>query len=221
MALGLDEKVVALTRRLDADGIPHAFGGALALAYYAEPRATIDIDVNVFAAPRRATATLEALTSLGADADRRRTMQAIRETGQARVRWDRTPIDLFFSYDPFHTACASARRQVPFGDARIPILAPEHLTVCKAVYDRRKDWIDIEQILLATARELDTAEMLGWVRRIAGAGDRRTVRLERLVGRIVAPRAGPATRPAPAPARTPRRSGGRSAPAPRGRGPTS
>ena len=28
--------------------IPHAFGGALALAYYAEPRATIDIDLNLF-----------------------------------------------------------------------------------------------------------------------------------------------------------------------------
>ena len=33
--------------------IPHAIGGALALAYYAEPRATIDIDLNVFVPPER------------------------------------------------------------------------------------------------------------------------------------------------------------------------
>ena len=32
---------------------PHAFGGALALAYYAEPAATIDIDLNVFVAVDR------------------------------------------------------------------------------------------------------------------------------------------------------------------------
>jgi hypothetical protein len=42
----LPEKVVAIDRALD--DVPHAFGGALALAYYAEPRATVDIDLNVF-----------------------------------------------------------------------------------------------------------------------------------------------------------------------------
>jgi len=42
----LPEKVVAIDSALT--GLPHAFGGALALAYYAEPRATVDIDVNVF-----------------------------------------------------------------------------------------------------------------------------------------------------------------------------
>ena len=47
----LAERVVALDAAL-AD-VPHAFGGALALAYYAEPRATIDIDLNVFVPAER------------------------------------------------------------------------------------------------------------------------------------------------------------------------
>jgi hypothetical protein len=42
----LPEKIVAIDEALAE--IPHAFGGALALAYYAEPRATVDIDINVF-----------------------------------------------------------------------------------------------------------------------------------------------------------------------------
>ena len=40
--LGLAEKVVRLHEALDAAGIPHAFGGALALAYYAEFTQEID-----------------------------------------------------------------------------------------------------------------------------------------------------------------------------------
>ncbi len=49
--------------------VPHAFGGALALAYYAEPRATIDIDLNVFVPAERFADVLTPLAGLGAGAD--------------------------------------------------------------------------------------------------------------------------------------------------------
>jgi hypothetical protein len=177
----LDEKIVLAHRALEDARIPHAFGGALALAYYAEPRATIDVDINVFVSPRRAGRTLDALAGLGAVAERGALLGRARRDGQARMRWGRTPFDLFFSYDPFHEACYAARRTVPFGDADIPILAPEHLIVCKTVFDRRKDWLDIEQILFTTARELDVIEVRTWSERILGTTDRRTKRLSRLV----------------------------------------
>lgn len=181
----LDEKIVAITAALDAARIDHAFGGALALAYYAEPRATIDVDVNVFVTPRRAGRTLDTLAGLGARIDRDAALGEVRERGQVRVRWGRSPIDLFFAYDAFHEACHQARRPVPFGDARIPILAAEHLIVCKAVFDRRKDWLDIEQMLVVTARDLRVDEVRGWMERIAGADDRRTRRVTRLIERTI------------------------------------
>jgi hypothetical protein len=181
----LDEKVVLVHRALDDAQVDHAFGGALALAYYAEPRATIDVDVNVFVAPRRAGKTFDAFARLGATVDRPALLEKARRDGQARVRWGRTPFDLFFSYDPFHEACHAARRIVPFGDADIPILAPEHLIVCKTVFDRRKDWLDIEQILFTTARELDVREVRNWTGRIVGQDDRRAKHLERLIAATV------------------------------------
>ena len=44
----LDEKVALLARALVEKRVPHAFGGAIALAYYATPRGTRGVDVNVF-----------------------------------------------------------------------------------------------------------------------------------------------------------------------------
>ncbi len=45
----LVEKVVALSDALTTAGVPHAFGGAIALAYCTEdPRGTRDVDVNAF-----------------------------------------------------------------------------------------------------------------------------------------------------------------------------
>ena len=43
--------------------------------------------------------------------------------GQLRVRWDGTPLDLFFAYDALHDACRERRRQVPFPGERIAILS--------------------------------------------------------------------------------------------------
>lgn len=173
----LPEKVVAIDRRLNDARIRHAFGGALALAYYAEPRATIDIDVNVFIPTELWGEIGAALAPLGvkvADLDQ----FGLERDGQCRLWWGRTPLDLFFSYDPIHEEMRKEARKVPFADTTLPILSPEHLTVCKAMFDRPKDWIDIEQILVAT--ELDVGEIEAWLARMAGADDPRVEHFEEL-----------------------------------------
>lgn len=182
-APALDEKVVAVDEQLRQARIAHAFGGALALAYYAEPRATMDIDINVFVKPARAGAVLGALGELGVEHDAESARMA-RDDGQVRVFWDITPLDLFFSYDPFHDAAQGRVKEAPFGNVVIPVLGPEDLIVCKAVFDRRKDWIDIEQILFTLAGELDTSEIRTWLTRIVGDADPRFEHLEELLASI-------------------------------------
>jgi hypothetical protein len=168
----LPEKIVAIDKRLSNARIPHAFGGALALAYYAEPRATIDIDLNVFVSAHRWAEISEALAPLGVKADDI-DRAALERDEQCRLWWGRTPLDLFFSYDPIHDEMRKEARKVPFGDATLPILGPEHLTVCKAMFDRPKDWLDIEQILVGT-EDLGTAEIEAWLERMVGTDDPRT-----------------------------------------------
>lgn len=175
--LSLAGRVVALHGALEA--VPHAFGGALALAYYAEPRATVDIDINVFVPADRFEVVAAPLRALGVTVDDA-AESLVARNGQARVWWDATPVDLFFSYDAFHDAAGRARRTVPFADGEIPILAPEHLVVCKVVFDRSKDWVDIEA-MRALGGGLDTAEVLRWVGRIAGDEDPRYGRIAALL----------------------------------------
>jgi hypothetical protein len=176
-AISLAQRVVAIDAALAA--VPHAFGGALALAYYAEPRATIDIDLNLFVPAERFDEAAAPLRGLGVDVTEEAAALVARD-GQVRVWWDETPVDLFFAYDPFHDAAARAHRRVPFGDAEIPILAPEHLVVCKAVFNRSKDWVDIDA-MLELERGLDAAEILRWVGRIAGDDDPRYNRIAALL----------------------------------------
>lgn len=178
--LSLAQRIVALDRALV--DVPHAFGGAIALAYYAEPRATIDIDLNLFVRPDRFPEVAERLQELGVAIDLDPVGELIRRDGQARVMWDRTPVDLFFAYDAFHDAAARAVATVPFAASTIPILAGSHLVVCKAVFDRPKDWVDIDAMLAAGA-DVDVAEVLRWVGRIAGDEDPRYDRVAAVLTR--------------------------------------
>lgn len=179
-SLSLPDQVVAIDAALAGGRIPHAFGGALALAYYAEPRATIDIDLNIFSAPSDFERVATALAPLGVCPDEDRA--ALERDGQARWWWERTPLDLFFANDPIHDAMRERVRRVPFGEVRIPILAPEHLLICKVAFDRPRDWLDIEQMVLLEP-DLDRAEVRRWLDRLLGADDPRHERIAELLER--------------------------------------
>lgn len=131
--------------------IEHAFGGALALAYYAEPRGTLDVDVNVFASFESAPRVVSQLDPLGLEPD-----QAPEDWSPiAGVRLGRTgdPIhlDLFFSVDDRYREIARRKRRFPFGpeQRRLPFLSAEDLVIFKLSFGRDKDWVDLRQVVRA------------------------------------------------------------------------
>lgn len=181
----LFEQVLAIHAQLERRGLAHAFGGALALAYYAEPRVTVDIDLNVFVAPEESGTALSALELLGVTVTAADLSDAARD-GQVRVRWNDTPVDLFFSvHADLHRECADKARSVPFAGKAIPILAAEHLVVFKALFDRPKDWLDIEQILLTEEAKFEAKRVRGWLTEIVGAGEPRVGRFESLAETVL------------------------------------
>jgi hypothetical protein len=152
----LAERLVALHQALARKRIPHAFGGAIALAYWTEePRGTRDIDVNVFLPADRAERALAALPE-GVEQPAG-TAEAIAREGQIRLWWDDTPVDLFFDYDPIHEEAARNRRTVPFEGVRIPVLGPVELAVFKAMFDRTRDWADIEAMAARGTLDFESA----------------------------------------------------------------
>jgi hypothetical protein len=179
---GLASRIVAAHEMLDSLGVPHQFGGAIALAWYRSPRATTDIDLNVTVTPEDAAPVLGALEHLGVSVtvtDKR----AIARDGQARLDWDGSYLDLFFATLDLHREMASSAQTVRFGPAEIPILSPEHLIVCKAVFDRPKDWIDVEE-MVSWGTQIDSTVVLDWVERILGGGSEQHARLATMLASV-------------------------------------
>ena len=178
----LDTKVMGIAQALEHARVPYAFGGAIALAYYAAPRGTEDIDVNVFLKAEEAGTCLEELERLGIESP-----AADRDIHDHQVvlSWEHTPIHVFLSYDPFHESCKARARQVPFADGEIWILSAEDITIFKVIYDRPKDRAEVREVLLCMGERMDVVYTIGWLERILGSEDSRVTRFRSVAEELV------------------------------------
>ena len=164
----LDAKVMRISQALEQAGIPYAFGGAIALAYYAAPRGTENIDVNVFSRADEASTLSKALERLGIGSP-----AGVRDVHphQRVLFWEHTPIHVFFAYDAFHESCKTRARRVPFADGEIWILSAEDITIFKVIYDRPKDRTEVREVLLCLGERMDITYTLEWLERLLGGED--------------------------------------------------
>ena len=170
----LPERLVELHEALAAEELPHAFGGAIALAYWTlDPRGTSDIDVNIFVPAVDCAAALRALPA--GIAQPAETAAVIHRDGQTRLWWDETPVDVFLNTTAFHDHVAERIRWEPFAGTTVPFLGCSDLAVFKASFDRTKDWADVEEMLAAGTLDLD--RVLGVLVRYLGPNDPRVARL--------------------------------------------
>jgi hypothetical protein len=175
----LPDKILAIDAALAAARIPHAFGGALALAWCTErARGTVDIDLNVFTGIESVAATVAALPPgircTPGDRD------VLARDGQVRLWWDETPVDVFMNTTDFHAQAAERARREQFAGRSVPFLSCTDLAVFKAFFNRTRDWADLEEMV--DAGTLDVDRVLGILVRYLGAADERVGRMERVAG---------------------------------------
>lgn len=186
------ERAVLLHQRLEAVGIPHALGGALALAYHVlDARGTNDIDLNVTLDPDDPQPLFEALPEglpwTSED------VAAVRQTGQVRLYWPHSdgpptqpiPVDLFLPQHDFHGVVADRTELVPMLESTVPIISATDLTIFKALFSRAKDWADIEELL--RYGRVDVDDVRHWLHQLVGDDDPRLDRLAELVQLVSEP----------------------------------
>jgi hypothetical protein len=152
----LVERLFAIHDALEAASLPHAFGGAIALAYCVEePRGTRGLDVNIFCDAGEAERVLGALPKgvrVGPE-----DVEKVVRGGQARLFWDGVPVDVFLNNLPLHEEVAAAVVWVALSGRKVPVLDCASLVVFKSLSNRTKDWADIETVALATPEDVAAA----------------------------------------------------------------
>ncbi len=175
----LAEKLFTIHDSLTEAGLAHAFGGAIALAYCVEePRGTRDLDVNIFVDASQAESVLASLPR--EVRVRKKDVAKVKRDGQARLDWDGTPIDVFLNSIPLHDAVATAVVWVQLEGREIPVLDCASLVIFKALFDRTRDWADIEAIAIAAPEDIEGAATT--IARLIGEDDPALEKLKALAG---------------------------------------
>ena len=100
--------------------------------------------------------------------------------GQTRLWWDDTPIDVFLNNHPFHDAVAGGVTWVPLERREIPVLDCASLVVFKALFNRTRDWADIEAVAERSPADIARAAMA--IEQMLGPADAIHRRLVSLAG---------------------------------------
>jgi hypothetical protein len=143
-----------LAAAFEGAGIPYAIGGAVAYGFYGPPRATNDVDVDVFVPPEDAERVFDALGSV-VEVDRAEARARIQERGDFVARASGMRVDVFLA-DTVLTRRAGTRVQRKnIGDRMLAVLSAEDLVIFKLMFYRDKDLLDI-RYLLPLKPDLDT-----------------------------------------------------------------
>lgn len=179
-AFNAAEVGLTLARALEARAIPYALGGALAYGVWALPRATKDVDLNLFVGSDALPAALDALAGAGVTFERAEALSLSAEEGLF-VGWvGACRIDVFTPSIPFSWEALKTRVQVDVGGERVWFLSAEALSFFKMMFFRGKDLVDLERLLGTMGRHLDAPYVRRWLVETMGEDDERVKKWDEL-----------------------------------------
>lgn len=175
---------LALSRSLSELGCDYAFGGALALGYWSEPRGTLNLDITLFALPPTVARCIEILTAAGCELDDSVPHRSLADFGYCGAFYGGSPVKVFLSQIPFYQTAKQRRREVPLADGTVQVWDPETLAVFKMMFFRRKDLADVEQLLRTQGDKLDAAWVGEQIETLFGRRDPRTTTWREIVAEV-------------------------------------
>lgn len=109
------EVACRLAERLELAGCDYAFGGAISLGYWTEPRGTIDVDVTFYLPVDDLDRTIGVLRTVGADFSVADAVDSLREHGFCRLQFLGRRLDVFLPIASIYEAARPRRRRVDMG----------------------------------------------------------------------------------------------------------
>lgn len=160
---------------LESIGVPYAIGGAIAYGYHGPPRATNDVDVNVFVEPEKLGPVLDALEAAGATVDKADAFATARDRGDFIVRYGGMRVDVFTPSIELSYSAAQRRQRLLLLGRPVDVLSAEDLVLFKLLFFRPKDLLDIERLVRFRGEQLDHGYVRRWIVEMMGEHDERTL----------------------------------------------
>jgi hypothetical protein len=174
------DAALQIAAALDRSKISYALGGALAYGFWAVPRGTVDVDVDVFASEPELSVVFRTLESLGIQINEIEARAQEKSQGMFIGRWGPYRIDIFTPSIAFSREAEATRVRRSLGSGEAWILSAEAIAVFKLLFFRTKDLADLER-LVAIHVELQVDYVRRHVAEMMGEDDERVTAWDRIV----------------------------------------
>jgi hypothetical protein len=177
---------VTIASALDAAGIPNALGGAIALAAWGIPRATVDVDINVFVEDERVDEVLDVLErDVGIEVDRDAARRGHVDDGLMILKAPSgMRIDVFTPSIEFSWEAARTATRLHVLEAEVSVLSAEALAVFKLLFFRSKDIADLERLVATQQERMDVDYVRRHIADMLGDADPRVAKWDELVAQF-------------------------------------
>jgi hypothetical protein len=172
-----DETVTSVVLRLidvlEPSGLTYAFGGAIALAAWSEPRATADVDVILWIELEALEPAIELMRSAGVALDSTAASIQAHARGTFSGMAGHVRVDVFVPSIPFYEEARSRRVVTAIAGRDTYVHSAEVLTVFKLLFFRPKDLLDVERMVQVQGGNFDRTFVRTSLVSMLGDGDPR------------------------------------------------
>jgi hypothetical protein len=180
----LVDAVASIIDHLERAGIDYAIGGAVSYSAWAEPRATRDIDLNIWVTADRLDRAFDVLTAAGVELDRAAARKDAEDRGMFVGRAGEYRVDVFVPSVAFYAEALRRRRRVRLAHRDTWVLSAETLAVFKMLFFRPKDLVDVQRLLEIQAEHMDCQFVRRSLVEMLGEDDERIRSWDQIVGRV-------------------------------------
>jgi hypothetical protein len=152
--------------------------------YGAFPRATRDVDVNVFVDDGKLEDAIDAPHAAGVTFDDDEARKGQADGGFFVGHLGPVRIDVFTPSIPFSWEAARTRVRVAQDGSALWFLSAESTVVFKLLFYRGKDLVDVERLVAAKRTEVDHAYIRRWLVEMLGDDDKRVETYDDIVRRF-------------------------------------
>ena len=162
----LEETLVRLHRALEAAALPYMVIGGIANAQWGIPRATLDVDVTVWAEEAQLASAVEALCARFPPLTEE-PLAFVRETRVLPLDISGVRADVLFGLLPYERSAIERAVERKVAGVPIRFCTAEDLILHKVISDRPRDLEDVRGILAAQRGKLDLGYLEPRIRKLS------------------------------------------------------
>lgn len=141
--------------------------GGIPAGILGEPRATVDVDIDIILDKDNITEFLKKAKEAGFDFNEKKCIERAKQSGSFQVNLREYHIDFIIASIDMEREAIKRKKIIEVHNVKSNFPTPEDLILLKIIPGRSKDIVDAESIAIRQSGKLDKKYLLNWARKLS------------------------------------------------------